>query len=305
MPQYGGSWSESKLKCVEDYARAYLRVMQNQPWAVLHYVDAFAGPGWHPFKRETPTGTEIAEVESFFGSEEDRADAKSFREGSALRAFGASASSDRQFDWFKLIDAHEPSCRELEETIGIEYPEMLNRVDVECGDANIALEAYIESVDWNVTRSLVFLDPFGLEVRWNTIEKLAGTEACDVWYLFPLGGVIRMMTGSGQIPDSWRGRLDELFGTSGWYKEFYPTTQATLFNDEASIPLRDASPRHILDYIHNRLLTIFPAVSQPGVLRNSKGFPLFALVLGVANPGQAAQDAALRIGNHLVKGLEQ
>lgn len=305
MPQYGGSWSESKLKCIEDYARAYLLVMKNQPWAKLHYVDAFAGSGWQSFKRDIPTSSESAEVESIFGSEEETAEALSFREGSVLRALGASVSSDRSFDWFKLIDKHEQSCRELEENIKAEYPEMLDRVDVECRDANIALEAYVERVDWSVTRSLVFLDPFGLEVRWGTIKKLAETNACDVWYLFPLGGVIRMMAGSGQIPDSWKTKLDELFGISDWYKEFYPAEQTSLFDDEEDTPLKDASTDHILNYIRNRLMTVFPAVSKPGVLKNSRGFPLFALVLGVANPGQKARDAALRIGNHLVKGLEQ
>lgn len=56
---------------------------------------------------------------------------------------------------------------------------------------------------------------------------------------------------------------------------------------------------------------LLPAIRHPrtrrcpkaGVLRNSRGFPLFALLLGVANPGRPAQEAALRIGNHLVRRL--
>ncbi len=36
MRRFGGTWSESKLDCVERYVAAYLRVMQNQSWYTLH-----------------------------------------------------------------------------------------------------------------------------------------------------------------------------------------------------------------------------------------------------------------------------
>jgi len=301
MSRFGGSWSESKLNCVQDYARRYLQVMHKQPWANLHYVDAFAGRGKQALTSESEPNPDAAKAELLFQSETDRADTEGFLEGSALRALKASASSSRRFDRFMLIDAHKPSCQELRATIEAEYPEMLDAVEIRCEDANVALKDYLKGVNWRATRSLVFLDPFGLEVRWSTIERLAKTGACDVWYLFPLGGVIRMMTNSGQVPDLWRARLDEVFGTPDWYQEFYRATQASLFGDTAA--LKDASTSHVVDYIRRRLNTVFPAVSKAGVLRNSKGFPLFALILGVANPGRPAQEAALRIGNHLVRRL--
>jgi len=150
----------------------------------------------------------------------------------------------------------------------------------------------------------VFLDPYGLEVGWDLVAELAATKACDVWYLFPLGGVIRMMTKSGVIPDSWSARLDGLFGTHEWYDEFYkPSPQQSLFETDDEIMLRDASTKHVVDYVRCRLDVVFAATSHAAVLRNSKGAPLFALVLGVSNPSTAAQKAALGIANHLVKGL--
>jgi len=60
-----------------------------------------------------------------------------------------------------------------------------------------------------------------------------------------------------------------------------------------------------VNFIRKRLKTIFPAVSNAGILRNGKGAPLFALVLGVSNPSLKAQRAALSIANHLVKDLNQ
>jgi len=49
MTTFGGPWSRLKLDCVESYAVAYLKVMQQQNWS-LHYVDAFAGQGRQQLK---------------------------------------------------------------------------------------------------------------------------------------------------------------------------------------------------------------------------------------------------------------
>jgi three-Cys-motif partner protein len=135
---------------------------------------------------------------------------------------------------------------------------------------------------------------------------LAATKGCDVWYLFPLGGVIRMMTNSGEIPAAWSTMLDRLLGTHDWHGEFYkPNPQQSLFESDNEALLKDASTQHVVDYIRSRLSSVFPAVSDAGVLRNSKGAPLFALVLGVSSTSPAAQKAALAIANHLVKDLNQ
>jgi three-Cys-motif partner protein len=254
----------------------------------------------------TNTSTEARELESFFGDESERADTEAFLVGSALRVLSASRSSARRFNHFTLIDADKPSCTELESVVDSDFPETKDRVNVLCEDANAALDEYIGSMDWGNTRALVFLDPYGLEVRWDTIMRLAGTGACDVWYLFPLGGVIRMMTNDGQIPDTWQARLDQLFGTHDWYHEFYSTArQKSLFGEGHDLMYKDASTQHVVTYVRERLLTAFPAVSKAGIFRNRKGAPLFALLLGVSNPRRPAQNAALRIGNHLVKDLTE
>jgi three-Cys-motif partner protein len=302
MRKFGGSWSELKLDCVERYARSYLQVMQNQHWCTLYYVDAFAGRG----KQALKSGAGIQEFDSIFGDESERADTEEFLIGSAIRAFRASTAEARSFDQFVLIDVDQASCHELESEIRSEFPEMLEKVKVICSDANIAIGDFINRVDWSHTRALVFLDPYGLEVDWDLITRLAGTGVCDVWYLFPLGGVLRMMTKDGQIPDSWQTRLDRVFGTKEWYEEFYkPSNQLLLFPDENERFSKDASTEHVVNFIRNRLKAIFPAVSNAGILRNGKGAPLFALVLGVSNPSSNAQRAALRIANHLVKDLNQ
>lgn len=304
--KFGGTWSESKLDCVESYVAAYLNVMQKKQWWALHYVDAFAGSGMQALKTAPAKTAAALELDSFFGDESERADTEEFLVGSAMRALAASSKSTRPFNRFLFVDADEPSCEALESAVLSDFPTLREKVTVLCEDANVAIGRYIADNDWTKVRAVVFLDPYGLEVSWDTVGRLAGTRACDVWYLFPLGGVIRMMTNNGQVRGSWKMRLDRVFGTPDWYGEFYrPSGQQSLLGDEQDGLFKDASTGHVVEYIRRRLQTIFPVVSNAGILRNGKGAPLFALVLGVSSNSETAQKTALRIANHIVKGLGQ
>jgi three-Cys-motif partner protein len=44
------------------------------------------------------------------------------------------------------------------------------------------------------TRGVVFLDPYALSVEWATLQALAATKTLDVWYLFPLEAVTRVLS---------------------------------------------------------------------------------------------------------------
>ena len=222
--------------------------MKKQDWCKLHYVDAFAGRGKQEIKSASDaSATGFFDVGLFFGNNSERADTQDFLVGSAIRALRASAGSSRSFDRFVFIDADEPSCSELRLIVQDDFPEVLSTVNVICGDANRVLTEYINRVDWKRTRALVFLDPYGLEVSWDLIMRLSQTRACDVWYLFPLGGVIRMMTKDGQMPDTWMTRLNLVFGTDKWYNEFYRVSkQTSLFEKESESLFKDASTKHAL-----------------------------------------------------------
>jgi three-Cys-motif partner protein len=82
---------------------------------------------------------------------------------------------------FLFIEASRSASQQLISNINTDYPSMSERVTVLRSDANEAISAYIDQTDWSKTRGLIFLDPFGLEVRWETIVNLASTKACDVW----------------------------------------------------------------------------------------------------------------------------
>src|SRR5207248_10863849 len=97
---------------------------------------------------------------------------------------------------------------------------------------------WCRSNDWSRWRAVVFLDPYGMQVEWPTIEAIATTRAIDVWILFPLGmGANRLLTRKLEdIPDVWRRSLDRIFGTNEWQNRFYETRSSTLnmFNPEAT-----------------------------------------------------------------------
>jgi three-Cys-motif partner protein len=139
-----------------------------------------------------------------------------------------------------------------------------------------------------------------MQVEWKTIEAIAHTEAIDLWLLFPLGiGVNRLLTRSGDIPDSWRKRLNILLGTDDWYEEFYRVErEPTLFGDAEHVV--KATTETIGRYFNDRLRSVFADVAEhPRVLRNSTNCPLFLLCFAVGNKRGAP--VALGIANHLLE----
>jgi three-Cys-motif partner protein len=303
MTTFGGPWSRLKLDCVESYAVAYLKVMQQQNWS-LHYVDAFAGQGRQQLKLVASNSDSQSENQAsfeFLDQAEDQARYE-FLEGSALRALKVSNEATHGFDRFVFIEASRMAKEKLAQRALVEWPAQAAKIQLLKDDANDAIADYVKNTNWAKTRALVFLDPFGLQVRWRTIEELAQTRACDVWYLFPIGGVIRMLPSSGQMDPMWEVKLDTLFGTTDWREAFYADNiQGDLFGDASRI--KNANETKILSYIKDRMRSVFAGISDFAILRNSMGYPMFALLMGVTNPSPRAISSALRISNYLIANL--
>ena len=287
--QFGGGWTELKLRMLREYLAAYVKVLKNQPFERL-YVDAFAGTGYREVARAEP---DIG----FFAPELAEDEPQDFFDGSARIALRVQPTFQR----YVFI---EQSARRLAELLKLkeEFAELADRMEFVRGDANSVLQGLCGNWNSRTMRGVLFLDHFGMQVDWSTVQAVARTQAIDVWILFPLGiGVNRLLPRNGKIPDAWRARLDRVLGTTDWYDAFYrPARIKPLFGTEVRM-VKTGSFNAIAEYYQDRLRTIFPAVADnPKVLANSRGAPLFLLCFAVGNPSRRAQEIALRIAQHIL-----
>ncbi len=293
--RFGGDWTSAKLEVLAKYLAAYTTAQKDKPTPERPfrkaYIDAFAGTGYRTMRREHDEG--MASSTLLFPDLADGAP-QQLLDGSARLALRVQP----RFDRYIFIERDAERCRQLEE-LKTEFPDLASDIRVERGDANAEIQKICAS-DWSSHRAVLFLDPYGMQVEWQTIKVIAKTKAIDLWLLFPLGiGVSRLLTRSGEIPESWRARLDTLLGTKDWYDEFYRVEhKADLFgNDEERVV--KATNQTIARYFNRRLESIFPGVAKPGVLRNSSNNPLYLLCFAAGNARGAP--IALKIANHLLK----
>lgn len=291
---FGGDWTSTKLDVLAKYLAAYTTALKNQRFTKA-YIDAFAGTGYRTMRGERDE--DMISGNLLFPDLADAAP-QQLLDGSARLALKAQP----RFNRYIFIERDAERCRELEALKG-EFPDLAADIRVAQGEANAEIQKLC-SKSWRDHRAVLFLDPYGMQVEWQTIEAIAKTEAIDLWLLFPLGiGVNRLLTRSGEIPKGWRGRLDKFLGTTDWYEGFYKVEHKTdLFgNDEERVV--KATNQTIARYFNDRLKTIFPAngVAEPGVLRNSANCPLYLLCFAAANKNGARP--ALKIANDLLKEI--
>jgi len=294
--RFGGAWTERKLEVLAGYLRSYTIALKDKPTAAnpfrKAFIDAFAGTGYREIPREQDEEAEQQRL-AFPDLAED--EPQKLLDGSARIAL----RTEPRFDKYIFIERSTARCTELEK-LKEEFPNLAGDIEVEQGDANQKIQE-ICGKDWSSHRAVLFLDPYGMQVEWRTIEAIARTRALDLWLLFPLGiGVNRLLTKSGEIPESWRRRLNLLLGTEDWYDEFYQVEpEPTLFGEEQD-HVSKATMETIGRYFNDRLKKIFAGVvEEPGVLRNSSNNPLYLLCFAAAN--ERGAPTALRIAEHLLR----
>ena len=285
---FGGDWTEVKLECLRAYLERYRSIFttnQRARYFTTWYVDAFAGTG-----TRTVVAPEVSRLEP---DTEVDPEASAYLAGSAMKAL----SIKTPFDRYLFIEKSKTKSDELRGEIARRFPELLPRCEFRQDDANIAISDWCKQRDWGKDRAVVFLDPFGMQVDWETVQTLSATEGIDLWYLFPF--IARLLKHDGQIDETWRKRLNALFGTHEWYGHFYKRAiRETLFGDY-EITERDATAGNIQRYIEERLKTCFAAVAPSLILRNSRQSPLFALCFAASNKRGAP--IALRIASSILK----
>ena len=271
--QFGGRWTSQKLDILERYLDAYTTALKRQKFKLV-YIDAFAGSGRIALR--------------------DNNKARGFLDGSAARAIKI---RDKAFD--RLIFVEEDVARRKElRTLRRDHPR--RNIDVVDADANEFLRKFDN--DWRCWRGVLLLDPFGAEVEWSTIEKIADFNALDTWILFPTSGLARMLPRNKTPEDvdpTWATLLTKVYGDDSWRKLYHETT------DLLGETLRQRRPgvSGLLSIYKAKLRDLFDDrfLEKSRTLKNSRNSPLFEFIFCAGHP--AGAKIAHRIAKHIIDSL--
>ena len=256
------------------------------------YVDAFAGTGYINKKGQDSLTDEEFQISL---PELLEPDVRGFVEGSARVALRI----EPEFTRYIFIEKSKDKVDQLK-NIKHDFPERSESIEIIHGDANEAILRLCNR-SWDNSRAVIFLDPYGMQIPWSTIEKIASTEAIDLWYLFPIGVAInRLLKRNGDISESVRSRLNQAFGEDNWFDAFYKVSQShDLFGGTDILLEKTADFETIKAYFIKRLESVFPGVAEnPLWLTNSKNAPLYLLCFACGN--RHAAEVAKKIAQDIL-----
>lgn len=270
---YGGQWTVEKLDILERYLDAYTTVLKNTPFNLI-YIDAFAGTGYiNPTKDDTDVNTFIA--------------------GSAARAIKI---GDKSFDKFIFIEENFNRYNDLQK---LQQNHQDRGIIVENSDAN----SYLQNLrmDWRRWRGVLFLDPFATEVEWSTIQTIAGFNALDIWLLFPVSAVSRILPRSRKPDDidlRWVDCLNRIFGNESWRNLYQKNLQGDMFDSPGHF--RDSGVDGLSSVYKENLNELFGERYMPKsrTLKTSNGAPLFEFIFCAGHPNGAK--IAKDIAGHII-----
>lgn len=248
-----GIWSEAKLHIIREYATAYSTILSSQGWFSHIYIDAFSGPGIHRARR---TGE--------------------FVPGSPLNALDVKPP----FTEYYFIDLDKQRIQALESEVGAHHS-----VHVYHGDCN---EILLRDIFPNVTyrqyrRALCLLDPYGLHLKWEVIQKAADLGTVEIFLNFPILDMNRnVLVRDPQKMDARQiERMNAFWGDNTWREVAYATTD-NLFGYEEKVCTND----ELAEAFQRRLINVagFAHVPKPVYMRNSMSAGLYYLFFASQRP---------------------
>lgn len=208
---------------------------------------------------------------------------------------------DPPFHRYVFVERSRKHASELL-NLKLQYPN--RNIEVIKADANEIIVEFCQKTNWRKTRGVVFLDPKGMQVSWDTLVAISRTKALDVWILFPSGiGLNRLLTKDREIPAEWQDTLDRSLGTKDWRTAFYRVEEGrNLFGETQRTTVKDAGTDKLEAYFLERLRTIFPVVMPNSVpLTNSKGQTMYLLCFASANPSPKVKALAPKLARWAAK----
>jgi len=273
--RFGGIHTDDKIARVHDYLPAFNTALKKRGFRRV-YIEGCAGSG-----ERTETRPAMPLLDG-----EDAEPKVVSKPGSARLAMKATP----QFDQYYFIEKNEEHCAALQR-IAADFPD--RSIECHCADANLVIQRICRETSWHgrvANRGVAFLDPYGMQIGWLTIEAIARTRAIDCWYFFPLMGLYRQAANLAPgVDEHKRARLNWVLGTAEWESAWYSTPHGPtdLFGDPAET-IRIADVTAIERFVRSRLETIFMGgVLEPRRYYGFRGHPLGSLFFAVSNPHAA------------------
>lgn len=166
------------------------------------------------------------------------------------------------------------------------------------------LKEMCSNYDWNETRAVVFLDPFGLQINYGTLQLLGATRAVDLWYLVPVFAMYRQISGEGQINPDGGPRVDAALGTTAW-RDVAVTTEERgndLFAQPQFKTKRAVDIQWFEKIARERIGAAFGGrVLEETLPLGKNGVHYFSLMFAWANPSERAENLAKRLARAVLK----
>jgi three-Cys-motif partner protein len=251
-----GIWSEIKLDIVKEYASAYTKILSSKQWCKGHcYIDAFAGAGKHISRR---TGELVP--------------------GSPLNALEVNPP----FTDYYFIDMDSDRAKGLEE-LSEENP----NIHVYHGDCNdILLRNVFPALGYNsFKRGLCLLDPYGLTLKWETIQAAGELKTLDILIHFPIMDINRnvLRADLSKAESEHIDRMNVFWGNKDWKEKLYCET-IDLFGDTHTLKVEDFTCLAKAFREKLKKEAGFKFVPEPILMRNTTGGPLYYLFFASHQP---------------------
>ena len=191
-----GKWSLEKLDLLRKYLEAYLKILANQTWCRgYEYIDAFAGTG----KPKTR-------------------DEQIYVNGSPRIAL----SLTPPFTQYHFIEQTDWRVERLMK-LRAEFAD--RNITVYHGDCNrIIREQILPQLPYaSKKRAFAFVDPFGMQMEWETMEHLAKAQTLEIILNFPVMAINRgaLRKRPEMLSEASKLRLNRFWGTEDWMVDIY------------------------------------------------------------------------------------
>ncbi len=181
-----GAWTVIKELLLAYYGPSYLMIMRKQKWIKkLCYVDLFAGSG-------------IIKLTGL----------KNYYLGSPLIVKYA---IDGNFDNYYFFEQKNTNVNQLKTLVQDDHSSVYQ------GDSNVEIGNIISALSKTGVHSLIFIDPYAMEVKFDTIRKLSDIS-CDIIINVAVEEIKRAIMQFRALHNNTTA-LDTFFGDEKWKNE--------------------------------------------------------------------------------------